>query len=590
MKLYEIDKEGNYELFKNEQKYERVTIPSSFASEFEKSRFWKNEIKKCKHGDGIVPGKFYFWFNFCRIKGNSRGMIRPDFMMWQVLWFALLEFCVTSGKGIICVKRRRAGASWLMAADALHDGMFSVHKHIGMNSKTEKDSEMLFERVKFLYQNLPEEIRPTTAGGNTQSSMFFGYKAKDRQGNTVRGGNQTTIEVVAPVPTAYEGRTLSKWIADEAGKTEHLKELWDMTEPCLMDESGVVRVGVPVVFGTAGQMSHGGSSLREMYNNYRGYNLIPFFISGTTGVKVDAYGNDDHEEALKLRNKLVEQARLKGNNSYISILQQYPLNEQEAFMDYESDCLYDKTQIVNCIQALERNPPSARTGNIERFPSDTVFRDSPTGMVTIYEMPEKDIEYFAGTDPTDTDNTGSRESKNVMYIAKAANGSLPPVIICEISFKPGRVSDFYEQCLGACLMYNNAKNMIERNRGGRMIAYYETLGFKNLLCIEPAKEGRMFRGRVSNYGYHRTDTLAKNSIYPLTKEYVQDHCSEIPSITLLTDLANNHGVRNADFASAFEALCIHMKERQRGLIISQAKKSNTPTFGYKIKNGVLTRQ
>ncbi|HUU42003.1 MAG TPA: hypothetical protein VMW42_13790, partial [Desulfatiglandales bacterium] len=87
------------------------------------------------------------------------------------------------------------------------------------------------------------------------------------------------------------------WISDEAGKKDNLLTMWGLTEDCLDNEKG--RVGVPIIFGTAGDVDKGSHGLKEMWDKAEAYDLIKFFMPGWAGKNVDEYGYDLFEVEVK---------------------------------------------------------------------------------------------------------------------------------------------------------------------------------------------------------------------------------------------------------------------------------------------------
>ena len=161
--------------------------------------------------------KMYFWYNYVKIWDVEQDKIfRPDFRVCQQEWFQHIEDVQASKEwGLICVKRRRVGASWLEAADVLHDCITRPLFKVGMTSKTAEDAVELFKKVKFIYDNLPAFMRPTSAAGNTQTSIDFSRFIKDETGSRKKIGLQSEILVKAPSETSWEGYALKKWVADE---------------------------------------------------------------------------------------------------------------------------------------------------------------------------------------------------------------------------------------------------------------------------------------------------------------------------------------------------------------------------------------
>ena len=122
-------------------------------------------------------------------------------------------------------RSRRVGASWKEAADVMHDMMFRKYYHVGVNSKSEKDSIHLFRKMTFIYENLPAFMKANIGSKNGMNVEYFIW-GKDEANNKIKKGNQNELTVVAPTDSAYEGLMLHKWVCDEAGKIPNLGQMW----------------------------------------------------------------------------------------------------------------------------------------------------------------------------------------------------------------------------------------------------------------------------------------------------------------------------------------------------------------------------
>ena len=112
--------------------YKHVEIPRDLPNN-EFIKWATEEIRRCKEGHNGMVGKMYFFYNYCYIQGQKKK-IRPQYRVIDAEWFRFVEACQKSNEwGIICVKRRRVGASWKEAADVLHDCLFNHHFNVGMN-------------------------------------------------------------------------------------------------------------------------------------------------------------------------------------------------------------------------------------------------------------------------------------------------------------------------------------------------------------------------------------------------------------------------------------------------------------------------
>lgn len=577
------------DLPRNEHLHKPVQTPN-FKSEEEQLEWELEQISRCKTGYKNMCGKEYFYLNFTKIQNLGGGKIVPKFRVCDNEWFKLIESCQygdLQGHGVICVKRRRVGASWKEAADVLHDCLFNKYFRVGMNSKTERDSIELFKKVKFMYSNLPAFLRVRTSAGNTKMTLNFAYHVKDENGNKLKKGNESEIIVVAPTDSAYEGQMLNKWICDEAGKISNLDTIWSLTEDCLMQETR--RLGVPVLFGTSGDVGNVGRALKEMWYNADVYRLKRFFFAGWNGLICDEYGNDLKEEGI--RYIIYERHRRRGLDpmKYNDFMQRYPLTVAEAFSQASSGGVGDTVKINAQKISLAENPPKFRRGYFSFEPDGSVkFTPNNNGECIVYEHPEKTLKggYVAGCDPADHDDAYDEASDLSLYIVKKQHGLDPPRIVFEYSDRPKKLNDYYDQAIMALLWYNNCKVLIERNRP-RMISYFDDMGYKYLLQTTPQGIVRLVGGRANTIGLNMNNTT-KEYLSGVITEYVDNYCECIPSSALLQEFID-FGTRNTDRAMAFGIALIFLKEDKTAIKRQEEVTKALPRFGYRKVNGKLIR-
>lgn len=571
---------------KNDKKIVRAKDPD-LRDPLEVNMYRREELRRIREGANGMSGKMYFFYNYVYMLDVEVGRIRPEFRVCQNVWFKTIEDAQKSNKyGVICVKRRRIGASWLEAADVLHDAITLPGRKFGMTSKTEVDSVELFKKVKFIYDNLPQWLRPTTSAGNTRTSMDFSWKEKDTKGNWIRKGLQSEIIVRAPVATGWEGYTLRKLIIDEAGKIEKLKNIYSFAVDTMM--KGMVRVGTPVIFGTAGDIDKDGKDLMEMWYQADKYSLTQFFFGGWMGVITDEFGNDNEEEAV--RAIIYKRKTLEGLSSkeYNDFLQKYPLTVAEAFTANSDVGLGNKVKIQKQIDFLNTNPLPAKRGYFRPNASGKpMFVPSPQGKCIIYEEPKEGIKNLscAGCDPVDhvTENVKKASSLS-MFIMNKQSGLEAPKIVFEYTDRPEDPRDAYEQCMMALIYYNNTKVLIENNRYG-MITYFEENGLKYLLATTPQGLTKLVSKGSFNIGFYKTKYVTAHQ-EELIISYIEDHYDIIPSIELLHEF-NKYGLQNCDRIDGFAATLMFLKEDKTTSKQLQEGKKTIPDWSYKRINGQI---
>lgn len=567
--------------------YQHAKIPKT-TDKNEFLKWAKEEIRRCKEGHNGMCGKMYFFYNYCYIQGNRRKSL-PNFRVIANEWFKFIEACQKSnGWGIICVKRRRVGASWMEASDVVHDCIFQNNFNVGINSKSDVDSQLLFLKIKFIYENLPSFLR-IPCGSNTKSYLDFCYYKNDENGTPRRHGNCSTIIARAPTDNAYEGQLLGKWISDESGKIKNLATLWQYTEDCLMENTR--RVGIPIIFGTAGDISAEGRDLEYMWRNAHNYKLKKFFFAGWMGLTADndAYGNDNKEEGIRwivYERHRRESLRVEERNTFI---QKYPLTVPEAFTVTTDSGVGNIVKIKSQQQSLIENPPKKVIGAF-RFNTkgEVEFYPDPKEHGIIYEQPKSEVDslYIGGCDPADHNETFDEVSDLSMYIMKRQEGTDPPRIVFEYTDRPNDLTDYYEQAMMACIYYNKAKILIENNRYG-MINFFEKSTYKFLMARTPKNLTRVVGGKSMTYG-SRTTTYSKKYGKELIAKYIEDYYEFIPSWDLLDECVY-YGSRNTDRVSAFMQVLLLLEDYNYPVTPGVKAVSKSPHFGYKNVGGVIKR-
>jgi len=571
---------------KNTIMYTHIEVPKDLEPT-RLNAWYTEQIRRCKEGYNGMSGKMYFFYHFCWIQGQKKKQ-RPDFRVIDNVWFTFVEACQKSNEwGIICVKRRRVGASWKEAADVLHDCIFNTHFNVGMNSKTERDSYSLFNKIKFLYEHLPAFLRIPTTKSNTKSFLDFSYTVKDKAGNKNTKGNFSTVLAVAPTDTAYEGLMLSKWVCDEAGKIRNLATLWQYTEDCLMQETR--RVGMPIIFGTAGDIGAEGKDLEYMWRNANQYKLKKFFFAGWMGLNCDEYGNDDRVNCIRwvvYERHRREGLRIEELNTFI---QKYPLTVPEAFTVTTSAGVGNIIKIKAQQQSLREIPVKSTKGRFTMTTNGVVnWVPDLMGKCVLYEHPKDAVEslYIGGCDPADHNEVFNEVSDLSMYIIKRREGTDPARIVFEYTDRPSDVTEYYEQAMMASIYYNKAKILIERNRYG-MINFFEKSEYKYLLARTPKGIIRVNGTKTTTYGLQMTPAN-KDYLKGLIAKYVEDDYEFIPSYELLEEFAY-FGARNTDRAMAFGVALILLEDYNYPVTSTAEAKSKIPHFGYKNIGGRITR-
>lgn len=578
-----------------------ANTPLTFKDPREQQEYYFEEIRRCNEGYDGLCGKMYSWLNYATLRDPEKGRIKPKFQTIQHTWFNKIEELQKApGRGIVCIKRRRIGASWMAGWDAVTDCTFKPFYQIGMNSKSEIDSRKLFQHIKFMHQNMPEWLKPNASTSDRRDFMEFAYwydtvkqKIVASKGvNTRKEGNQSFISSVAPTDTAHEGEAYSKLIIDEAGKIINLMEIWANAEPCLMLPPR--RVGIPIIFGTVGEIDKNGKGLKEMWTQNESYKLDRFAFWGYNGLMVDQYGNDLIEEAVRWI--IYERERKRDSTKKVqdAFKQQFPLEERDAFNQITNGGIGNGELIAERLYDLESNPPLKRVGWMRRGGDGSVsFVPNNEGKVIIYDLPDHSRKdgYVSVCDPAEDDDVEKNRDTSDLAAAIMAKpfGLDPPKLVAEYADRPKKIDDYFEQYAMLLEWYNKLKFLPELNKGGwRMLKYFEEK-YPHLLGLAPAAASSARGGVEMRRGVKMT-AERKQQMIGLIEDHIDNYSKFIPSVKFLEQckvFGDDHV--DDDLAVAIGWCLICMQADKRIAKRTDENLSKNQKSQLKIVNGVLMR-
>lgn len=156
----------------------------------------------------------YFISNYIKVVHPVRGLV--PFKLYpfqQKIINALLNHRFN-----ILRKFRQAGCTTLLAAYALWIIVFQHHKTIPILSKGDIEATELLERVKLMYKELPDWIRPKVVEDNK---------------HTLKLETNSVIKTRASGKEAGRGLAGSLLILDEAAFIEHIDTIWAAAYPTI---------------------------------------------------------------------------------------------------------------------------------------------------------------------------------------------------------------------------------------------------------------------------------------------------------------------------------------------------------------------
>jgi hypothetical protein len=485
--------------------------------------YWKEEDFRCRHGfeaNGFrITGPHYFYLNFVQILSKNEETGRktknfPRFLDIDFDFFHIIERAREEKKGVILVKPRRTGFSYKNAAIVTHEYNFyrDSQSLIGSNPSMygENTMKMVLDNLNFLNKET-EWIKPRNP--DTRDHIMARHQI-DLDGVKVWKGYMSDVKCLSfkDNPSAAIGRSCSLFLWEEAGKFDNLIQAFNLAEPCWKD--GEDTIGIPIIYGTGGDMEGGTRDFHEMFFNPEKYNLLSFkniwesgkeettcgwFLPSTRGrlgsievggkeIKfreelVDKDGNSNEELSLKTIEKLREiKNQGKDANAIRDAITQYPLTPNEAFLRTKGN-VFPTAELQEHLANIETSAELRSKGQkgelyfdaenklkwklntdlnaIVDFP---LKKDHPKeGAIVIWEHPEFVMEanpyglYIAGCDPYDQDKAESSESLGSFFIYKTFYSAdrTSYHIVAEFTGRPERADDFYETCRRLCMYYNS---------------------------------------------------------------------------------------------------------------------------------------
>ncbi|RZV60283.1 MAG: hypothetical protein EX254_09165, partial [Flavobacteriaceae bacterium] len=317
--------------------------------------FWDEQDHRCRFGykpDKMpaITGEHYFYLNVCSILLLPPGAKRkvPGAPFYRALDRRLsmeVADAKKHGHGLIIGKPRRVGLSWFGAMLAVWEMLFVYHNEIGVCAGRMDKATDFYKKVRWLMSRMPE---PYTSGVMTNNDEEFklGYKYRENRQDK-EGGllSAMYIKTMYADSSSFEGKSLSFVIFEEAGLFENLIQSYKATEPCFKE--GGIQFGIPMVYGTGGEIEKGSKGYKEMWEQHAAYNLKKVFIPSyeyypgdgevdpETGKRISFFDMKTGETNQKAALEHIKEARKKASQSreaYTKHVQSYPIKESEIFI------------------------------------------------------------------------------------------------------------------------------------------------------------------------------------------------------------------------------------------------------------------
>lgn len=558
---------------KNKELYGEGRYTNAIPGTTEYKQFWNQEKKRCRHGFepivndkpcGVrITGEHYFYLNYCIIDKyvqldtgeETKWLDFPNFVSMDYYWFLEVEKCenpikyglkASDKRGIILTKARRKGWSYKNAAGVVWKYTFFKRSRCIIASYGKEFGFATFgfclNMLNFLVENTP--FRHGRVVDREGEGYIESGEIKKVNGREVKTGYRSSIQVLTftDKPAKAAGKSATRVLFEEGGTFANLKAAYRFTEPLFRE--GKNMIGIPIIFGTGGDMSGMTQDFSDMFYHPGNYGLKVYhniydqdkvgscglfvdemwyrpgttYINGMPYVLVDNNGNPNRWAAEADLNNERELSR-KNKADYDILITQRCKTPKEAFLIPDGNIFptADLYERVSKLRSEENYKILATAGTLVFSDDQTSINgvkfipdvenllkplfhypvkitEERAGCVVIYESPIRingevpNDMYVIGHDPYAI-NTDEGESLGATYVLLSNNYIKEGYnkIVATYIGRPtgGNSMGVYNTNLEKLsLYYGNAPIMFENSRG-TVMEYFQKRKKIHLLMDEP---------------------------------------------------------------------------------------------------------
>lgn len=614
--------------------------------------FWQEERDKCINGDTYngtrITGEHYFYLNYCPImmfyegeQYKREGL--PYFYDYDFYYFEKIEEAVKKRKGIVLLKGRRKGFSFKSASLLTHRFTFVKNSSNFIGSYFEEYAQQTFD---FSVNMLDFLLRHTAFGKkriiNKENHKKAGYKLAN--GAIAGTGNEMKFLTFNKNPSKALGKSATFFLFEEVGKWENLMESYLLTEPLLKE--GNKFIGLPILQGTAGDMSSGITPFAEFFFNPAKYNMLAidngdkketglFFPAyyGHNGIYGDAdhnvvkelYGKPMIDEAgnsnialamLDIQEKkelLLSSGDIKANYIYTT---ENPCKPEDAFMVVSSGYFNHTLLSAQLAKVKTYREYEPQTGKLEWEIINGVINynkvmwiPDPNGKIKIWEhpktLPQEKSPYYSGIDSFDLSVLKKKvfHSDGAMLVYKGIHKPLdaskdmaewhketPPIwngVVCEYVDRPVNPEEFYEETLKINTYYNCKRQCLAENNKKNIIDYYVKMKKAHVFLYNSPEilEAKLEYKPSVKIGVTMLEEV-KDIAIEYTITFLNKYSTHLFSKDLLQELLL-YNRNNSDRVSALLMLILMIEEADTKQKKSNVSKTYVTLPMYTFQNGTL---
>ncbi len=493
-----------------------------------------------------ITGSHYMYLQWASIDVGY-----PDFREANRIFWIFWEACRadTRSFGMIYLKIRRSGFSFMSSSECINIGTLARNARIGILSKTGTDAKKMFtDKVVPINSRLPFFFKPIMDGmDKPKAELAYRIPASkitkknmyDANDNDVEGLD-TSIDWRNTEDNSYDGEKLLFLAQDESAKWTkpvNIKENWRVTKTCLRLGSKII--GKCMMGSTSNALSKGGQNYKDIYEDSRVANrnangqtksgLYALFIPMEWNMEgfIDRYGMPVFKKPIEpilgvdgnlIKNGAVDywEAEVESLKSDADALnefyRQFPRTESHAFRDESKQALFNLTKIY---QQIDYNDSMIKDHYMTRGSfywkdgikdTQVIWTPEQRGRFNISWSPPKhmqnNVHIRNGIKYPGNEHIGSFgcDSYDISAVVggRGSNGALHGMtkfhmddapaneFFLEYVARPQTAEIFFEEVLMACVFYG-MPILVENNKP-RLLYHIKNRGYRGFSLNRPDKQ------------------------------------------------------------------------------------------------------
>lgn len=318
--------------------------------------FWDEMDYYCFHGykpEGMprISGRHFFYLNFNKIKLLPKGkrnkiLAAPHYRDLDHWIFLEIESALQNGYGLILAKPRQVGLSEVGVVNASFTLTFNALAEVSVAGGHSDKVKEFKQKLESSMQNMHPAYRNKIETNNEELMEVFYYDTINKQKVNSGINTKARFKTMFANSGAFEGINNNKLaIFEEAGLFENISMSFKATEPSF--RSGSIQYGLPMVYGTGGEIDKGAKGYKEMWENSEAYNLKKIFIPAYMYYPGDGVADEKTKKVISFFNYetgvtdrdaakkyILKERKIaeKSKDTYIKHVQSYPLVAEEVFL------------------------------------------------------------------------------------------------------------------------------------------------------------------------------------------------------------------------------------------------------------------